>query len=79
MLMQVRIKSLDKFETESPAPLFTMPFGRTPLRLLSTFSVSSYDVTSDGNRFLVVAQSRRQSSDPIIVLQNWMAALGQRQ
>src|SRR5262249_3586838 len=77
-LMSVRIKSLDKFETDLPAPLFAVPVARNPLQTLSSNIASTYAASSDGNRFLFIAEENRRTTDPITVLQNWTGIL-QRQ
>jgi hypothetical protein len=68
-----------------PAKLGTKPeFGRaTPLFTISTaaraaiHSVLGFDVSPDGQRFLIPAVTS-QDSPSIVVMQNWEAALPQK-
>jgi hypothetical protein len=55
----------DRFEQRTPHALFEAPFGNT-LR-------NSYDVTPDGQRFLV--NTRIESTGIMTVVLNWPAAV----
>jgi hypothetical protein len=58
----------------APVPLFSAadllfdPDGRT----------HSYDVASDGDRFLVLKRVERPGAQPLVVVLNWRPELGQR-
>jgi Tol biopolymer transport system component len=54
----------DSFQVKSVKPLFK-PAGR----------VLSYDVSADGQRFLVPLPRMQTDSDPVILVQNWKATL----
>jgi serine/threonine protein kinase len=57
----------DALESETPRALFSLPV---------TYNAAySYDVSRDGQRFLVVAPFRRQSREPLTVIVNWRAVL----
>jgi Tol biopolymer transport system component len=43
--------------------------------VLGPLSIQGYDVSADGQRFVVVARSRRASSRPLTVVENWMSGL----
>ena len=60
-----------EFQAETPKLLFRVPivefeFGR------------QYDVTPDGQRFLVNTLEERKSSEPIRLIVNWAAGLSQQ-
>lgn len=44
-------------------------------QVIGALSIVNYDVSSDGQRFLVWTRTRRLISEPLIVVQNWAAAL----
>ena len=56
-------------EAGPPRPLFPLP------RTQAHTGRSSYDVSADGQRFLVSADRERQASQPLHVVLNWMAEL----
>jgi WD40 repeat protein len=66
-LMAVEVKAGSTFDTGAPEPLF-----RTQIR--STDSGSQYDVSADGQRFLINTIVAEEQS-AITVVQNWTAAL----
>jgi serine/threonine protein kinase len=66
-LMAVEVQAGSAFETGAPKPLF-----RTQIR--STDAGSQYDVSADGQRFLINTIVPEEQS-AITVVQNWMAGL----
>jgi Tol biopolymer transport system component len=68
-LMSVAVKTGQVFETEAPKPLFDMRVRSDPDRL--------FDVSSDGQRFVVVAPVGDETAPPITLVQNWTALLRQ--
>jgi len=44
-------------------------------QVLGSLSILGYDVSPDGQRFLVELLSRKHASQPLTVVQNWTAAL----
>lgn len=44
-------------------------------QIVGSLSILGYDVTSDGQRFLLRLRSREAASQPLTVVQNWTAAL----
>ena len=65
--MAVQINTNSTFQAGIPEPLFTMPE-----------IVGSWDVTSDGQRFLVSVPKQQQERDSFInVVVNWQATLKQ--
>jgi Tol biopolymer transport system component/predicted Ser/Thr protein kinase len=70
-LFSVKVKTAPKFEAEVPKPLFRTEGGNVG-------AVATFDVTPDGNRFLVItaAQAPDSGSAPkITVVVNWTAGL----
>ena len=67
-LMAVGVKIDPTFEAESPTPLFT-----ARVRNFVGLSRRQYDVTADGQRFILNAAVEEQGSAPISLLQNWTA------
>jgi Tol biopolymer transport system component len=66
-LIAVDIKTGPNFEVGSPGPLFlTSP--QPPVSALHFFS---YDVTSDGQKFLINTRTATPSAAPVSVLLNW--------
>lgn len=68
MLMSVEIKPGDAFESGQPKPLFEMP---TP----TIVDDALYDVTPDGQRFIVSSPPGRQYPSTVTVVVNWTADL----
>ncbi|MBI1787777.1 MAG: serine/threonine-protein kinase [Acidobacteria bacterium] len=56
------------FEPGPPRPLFHS-------RIVSVWPVSRYDVTADGQRFVVVTPDEKSASQTITVVVNWQAGL----
>jgi eukaryotic-like serine/threonine-protein kinase len=70
-LMAAEVKNAAGFEAGPPAPLFvTHP--RQPLSAMDFFS---YDVTADGQKFLVNTKMDTTSSAPLSVILNWSAEM----
>jgi Tol biopolymer transport system component len=70
-LMAAEVKNGAGFEAGPPAPLFvTHP--RQPLSAMDFFS---YDVTADGQKFLVNTKMDTTSSAPLSVILNWSAEM----
>src|SRR5579862_9168763 len=68
-LIAVDIKTSPNFEVGVPVPLFlTSP--QPPVSALHFFS---YDVTADGQKFLVNTRSATTSASPLSVMLNWSA------
>ena len=66
-LIAVDIKTSPNFEVGSPVPLFlTSP--QPPVSALHFFS---YDVTSDGQKFLINTRTATPNAAPVSVLLNW--------
>jgi Tol biopolymer transport system component len=68
-LMAVPVKTGAAFESETPTALFTSPVINDPDR--------HYDVTGDGQHFVIVAPIGAKTSPPITLVQNWTALLRQ--
>jgi hypothetical protein len=67
--MSVSIKvSASALEIGPPRPLFPLP--------TLYAGMYSYDVAQDGLRFLVVGPSSSRGREPLSVIVNWPAALG---
>lgn len=70
-LMAVPVKTDVKFEAGQPAFLF-----RTPVVIQGALPINRrYDVSSDGERFLMIAAPRATSSTPITLVLNWTSVL----
>ena len=66
-LMAVTVRTNAAFESEAPKPLFEARIRNDPDR--------HYDVSADGQRFLIVAPLGDETSPPITLVQNWTALL----
>jgi serine/threonine protein kinase len=66
-MMAVPIVGKDSFEAGTPAPLFTT-HRRQPM---SSQDVFSYDVTPDGQKFLIVTNVDQGQAAPMSILLNW--------
>ena len=67
-LMAVGVKSGATFEAERPAALFS-----ASVRNFVGLSRRQYDVTADGQRFILNAAVEEQGAAPITLVQNWTA------
>ena len=67
-VMAVNVKLGTPFEFGTPVPLFQT-------RVSGYVAPNRYDVSADGQRFLVNSSVQEQSSAPIIVVVNWAAGL----
>lgn len=65
--MAVDVKTGAAFEAGDPKPLFTTRLRRSLAR--------EYDVTPDGQRFLVAVAPNDDAMPPLTLVQNWHAAL----
>ena len=70
-LMAVGVKTGAGFESGTPAALF-LTHPRQPLSAMDFFS---YDVTADGQRFLVNTKLDTSNSAPLSVILNWSAEI----
>jgi hypothetical protein len=70
-LMAVEVKGNSTFEAGVPKALFAPPPLQPGFHL-----VSNYDVTADGQRFLIRTLVKNPASEPIVVILNWTAELG---
>jgi Tol biopolymer transport system component len=66
-MMAVTVKTAASFETGSPVALF-QTHRRQPV---SAQDVFSYDVTADGQKFLVITKMDEANTAPLSVLLNW--------
>jgi hypothetical protein len=64
-MIAVPVSSDAAFHAGSPIPLFSFP----------SLSDEYYDVSSDGNRFIVGALSAAQGSPPLDLIVHWTALL----
>jgi Tol biopolymer transport system component len=67
-MMAAAIRAGPGFETEVPKPLFV-----APVRAFVGLSRRQYDVSSDGQRFILNVALEEQLSAPITLVQNWTA------
>jgi hypothetical protein len=67
-LMAAQVKTDPAFEVETPRPLFA-----TNVRNFLGLSRRQFDVTADGQRFILNAAVEEQGSAPITLVQNWAA------
>jgi hypothetical protein len=72
-LMAVTVKTAPEFGSDIPVPLFA-----TALTDPNAVTYpSQYDVSADGQRFLIKVPLEQANSAPITVMLNWTAALKQ--
>ena len=67
-LMAAQVKTDPAFDVETPRPLFA-----TNVRNFVGLSRRQFDVTADGQRFILNAAVEEQGAAPITLLQNWTA------
>ena len=72
MLMAVSMKPGLRLEAGVPQPLFQTPITNVVL------NVDQYDVTGDGQRFLVLTPTSNARQTPITVVVNWTTGLSER-
>ncbi len=70
-IMAVPITGGTNFDPGSPVPLFQA----VPREMGATSELAAYDVTRDGQRFLVNTQVRDPETQPMSVILNWSAQL----
>jgi hypothetical protein len=70
-LMAAKVKAAASFEASSPVSLFRVR-RRQPG---ASFDLFSYDVSADGQRFLVATKVAETSSAPLSVVLDWTAGL----
>ncbi len=78
-LLSTRVQLAPTFRAEEPATLFTDPSLLFDMRLLTSGStLRTYDVTGDGQRFLMIklgVGASQNPADDIVVVQNWFEEL----
>jgi Tol biopolymer transport system component len=71
-LMAVAVRLVPSFDAQAPEPLFAIR-RREPV---SSLDLVSYDVTPDGQRFLVNTDIGETTSTPLTIVLNWAPAAG---
>jgi hypothetical protein len=69
--MVVKVKAASSFEASSPVSSFRVR-RRQPV---SSFDPFSYDVSADGQRFLIATKLAETSAAPLSVVLNWATEL----
>ncbi len=72
-VMVVEVTAGAVFQAGRPKTLFQAP--RDPSGALLTIPISIWDVTPDGNRFLLTTPATEASPTPFTVVLNWTALL----
>jgi hypothetical protein len=67
-LMAAGVRAGATFEAQTPRPLFA-----ATVRTVLGLSRRQYDVSADGQRFILNAALEEQASVPITLVQNWTA------
>jgi eukaryotic-like serine/threonine-protein kinase len=70
-MMAVAVKTGESFEASSPVALF-QTHRRQPI---STLDVFSYDVSGDGQRFLVITKQDEAHAAPLSIHLNWASEM----
>ena len=70
-IMAVPVSGGSNFDAGSPVPLFQA----SPRVLVATSELVAYDVSRDGQRFLVNTQVRNPEAQPMTVVLNWTSLL----
>lgn len=70
-MMAVPVRTSPRFEAETPRPLFD-----AATRWVDAGRIAQYDVSADGQRFLLNRMVAEEGAAPMTLLQNWTAALG---
>jgi Tol biopolymer transport system component len=73
-VMVVEVTAGTAFQPGTPKPLFQAP---SNLETFMTIPLPSWDVTSDGNRFLLMTPAAGAKQAPFTVVLNWRAGLKQ--
>ena len=66
--MSVKVTPGEALEVAAPVPLFRSP-------LMDPLEPNTFDVTSDGERFLFLVR-KQSGSNPLTVVLNWQSGLG---
>jgi Tol biopolymer transport system component len=69
-IMSVEVRAGAAFEFSAAKPLFD-----APIDIVASASANRYDVSADGQRFLIGAPAETTSPAPITVVVNWLAGL----
>jgi hypothetical protein len=69
--MAVPVKTAGNFEAGAPATLF-QTHTRQPISVMDAFS---YDVTSDGQKFLINTRMDDTSAAPLSIILNWTSEM----
>ena len=70
-MMAVAVKTGGNFEAASPVTLFQTHLEQP----ISSVDVFSYDVTSDGQRFLINTKVNEPNAAPLSIIQNWASEM----
>jgi len=70
-IMAVPIAAGSNFDAQAPVPLFQV----SPRVLVATSERAAYDVSKDGQRFLINTQINNPEAQPLTVVLNWSALL----
>jgi len=68
-MMVVGVQSEPAFSSGSPQLVFEVPY------LTDQFGTSNYDVSTDGERFVMIKETEVQEATPIHVVLNWFEEL----
>ena len=73
-LMSVAVRPGASFDWDAPVPLFSGPY-----ETLANFGNANYDVTPDGQRFVMVkADEESGSTGEVVLVQNWVQEVERR-
>ena len=70
-MMAVAVKTVGNFEVDPPVTLF-QTHTRQPVSFMDAFS---YDVTRDGQRFLINTRLDERNAAPLSVILNWTSEI----
>ena len=70
-LMAAEVTAASSFESSSPVALFQV-HRRQPV---AAFDLFSYDVSDDGQRFLIATKVAETSSAPLSIVLNWTSEM----
>ena len=71
-MMAVAVTKGASFKAEAPVALFQTQRRRQPV---SSFAVFSYDVSGDGQRFLIITKVDEANAAPLSVFLNWASEM----